>query len=134
MDGRPAFVGRAEKRDGWWVVSVAVVPGVAVRVRRVDQAEAPVRAAIAQALHADPSSFDLRVVPVLPADLTTEIAQARAAVAEAEARQAAAARMSRSVVLRLLENGLTGADAAAILGLSQQRVSQLKATAARHTG
>jgi hypothetical protein len=126
MGERAAFVARAAKTDGWWVVSVAVVPGLEVRVRRVEQAERPMRESLARALRMEPDGFDLRVVPVLPAELTAQIAHARAAVADAEARQATAARLSRSVVRRLLDHGLTGADAAAILGVSPQRVSQLR--------
>ncbi len=110
---------------------MAVVPGVLARVRRLEQGETLVRAAISSVLGIAPDSFDLRVVPVLPAELNTDIARARAAAAEAADRQREAADLSRSVVRSLLDRGLTGADAAAVLGLSPQRISQLKGAPSR---
>lgn len=131
MVQRPAFVARGEKVDGWWELTVAVVPGVLARVRRLEQGEAQVRHAVAAVLGIAPDSFDLRVVPVLPAELNADIARAREAAVEAVERQRRAAELSRSVVASLIGCGLTGADAAAVLGISQQRVSQLKGVPSR---
>ena len=68
------------------------------------------------------------IVPELDdAGLGKRAAEAREAVRAAEKAQRTAAAASRAVARELAAAGLTGADSAAVLGVSAQRVSQLLA-------
>jgi DNA-directed RNA polymerase specialized sigma24 family protein len=117
---------RAERRDDWWLLTVPAAPGAFSQVRRLSEAEEHAREAISFVLDVAPDSFDVDVVPHLPDDrLGSEIAVAREATREAERAQRLAAAQSRTVVQKLKQRGLTGADIAAVLDISPQRVSQL---------
>ena len=70
-------------------------------------------------------SIEVRVEPDLAPDDLAEISRARAAVAEADRLQRYAAQQSRQVVAKLRSEGLSGADIAALVDVSPQRVSQL---------
>lgn len=62
----------------------------------------------------------------LPGTLTAQVEDARHRTAEAARAQTAAAVAMREVAARLrTEAGLIGKDAALVLGVSEQRVSQL---------
>jgi DNA-directed RNA polymerase specialized sigma subunit len=67
----------------------------------------------------------LMIVPEVGDGVDDEARQARAAVEAAATAQREAAAKSRKVAQRLRGLGLTGRDIAAVLGVSQQRVSQL---------
>ncbi len=54
-----------------------------------------------------------------------ELAEARAAVLDAQRAQEVAAQRSRKAIAALFATGLKGSDVARITGLSKQRVSQL---------
>lgn len=58
-------------------------------------------------------------------ELSTEVAEARAATAAASFAAETAAKQSRTAVRRLREAGLSVTDSAVILGVSRGRVSQL---------
>ena len=55
-----------------------------------------------------------------------EAAEVRAELARIDADQAKAAARSRAIARRLRKAGLSGADTAVVMGVSPQRVSQLK--------
>lgn len=61
----------------------------------------------------------------LPGELAGRLREAREAVKEAESVQRRAAEASRRVVAELRAAGLSGKDTAVVLGVSEQRVSQL---------
>ncbi len=126
---RTLYTARA-KRDGkWWSISVADLPGALTQVRRLDQAEAMAREVIALVLDVPEDAFDVMVTP----DLTESQRAALDALDEAKANyeKAAAAMTKRQqdvAALLVREDGLTVRDAAEVLGVSFQRVSQLTAT------
>lgn len=124
---RPTYRVNAEKHEGWWLLTSPQVPGAVSRVRRLTAADEHAREAIAFVLDARPDSFDLDVIPSLGGTLDRKVAAAREAVRAAADAQREAANQSRKVVAELVKKGLTGAEVAAVLRLSPQRVSQLLA-------
>lgn len=116
----------------WWAVEVPEVPGVHTQARRLDQAEAMAREAIALMLDVPPDSFaveieDLQLTPAQAmADVRVELEQLAKARRVAEDVQAEVNTLSRDVATRLVDVcGLTVRDAGRIMGLSHQRVAQL---------
>jgi predicted RNase H-like HicB family nuclease len=115
----------AERSGDWWAISVPELPGVFTQTKALARAKAMATEAIALMLDVDPNTVIVQIDVHLPENLETEVAEARSASAAAELRQLDAARRAREVVHKLKKAGLTGADVAAALGVSPQRVSQL---------
>lgn len=63
---------------------------------------------------------------MLDEELLAELATTRRATKEAEHAQRAAASAARAATARLIRAGLTGRDISALMGVSPQRVSQLR--------
>lgn len=123
---RALYSARAQRDGNWWAISVAGLPGALTQVRRLDQAEAMTREVIALVLDAPEDSFDVQVVP----DLTEPQRAAMDELDQAKASYAAAAaavteRQQDVAALLVRDEGLTVRDAAVLLGVSYQRVSQL---------
>jgi len=123
---RTLYTARAQRDGNWWAISVAGLPGALTQVRRLDQAEAMTREVIALVLDVPEDSFDVQVVP----DLTEpqraamdELDKAKASYAAAAARVTERQQDVASLFVR--DEGLTVRDAAVLLGVSYQRVSQL---------
>jgi hypothetical protein len=87
-------------------------------------ADRMVRSYISLMLDVPEDSFDVQIA-VKISGLEDEVQRAREAVADAERRQREAALLSRAAVRDLKAAGLSGADVAAVLDVSPQRVSQL---------
>lgn len=114
-------------RDGkWWFLRTLEAPRALSQVRSLAQAEEYIREAIGYVVGVPQDSFDVVIRPVIPERVSKEIAGARAALADLDVRQRAAAVLSRAAVKDLLALGVSGADAAALLEVSPQRVSQLR--------
>jgi hypothetical protein len=125
---RTLYTARAQRDGKWWAISVAGLPGALTQVRRLDQAEAMAREVIALVLDVPEDSFDVSVTP----DLTRPQRAALDALDQAKANyeKAAAAMTKRQqdvAALLVRKDGLTVRDAAEVLGVSFQRVSQLTA-------
>lgn len=116
---------RAVRSQDWWGLTVPELPGVVSQVRSLTQAEEYAREAIAWIAQIPSDSFAVQVVPQLPEDLAEKVQEARTASVEAETAAARSSALSRAVVTELAKAGLSGRESALILGLSQQRVSQL---------
>lgn len=86
-------------------------------------AERMVRDYLALDLDAPPESFDVTITPDVPG--ATEVADLRRRISDLVDEQRKIAARSRSIAHRLRKAGLNGADTAAVLGVSPQRVSQL---------
>lgn len=116
------------RSGGWWAIEVPEVEGVFTQTRRLDQVAEMVRDAIVTLRpDVDASSIDVEVQPELPPQLADEIQRARDAARRAERAQQEAAASSRDLVRDLAEQlGLTVRDIGAIIGISPQRVSQLR--------
>lgn len=116
------------ERDGrWWLVRVPEVPAAFTQARRLDQAEAMAREVIALLLDVPDDSFDLRLDPVVPAEIAPDLAEARRLRAEAKQAAEQASERVRHAAHILADQGLTVRDIGSILGLSYQRAQQLLA-------
>jgi predicted RNase H-like HicB family nuclease len=110
------------RRSGsWWAISVPELKGVHTQARRLDQAAAMTREAIALMLDVDPASIEVTVRPELPGVVTQAIERRKAAREADEAAEQATATAVRS----LISDGYTVRDAGVLLGLSPQRISQI---------
>ncbi len=112
-------------RDGrWWLIEV---PGIgATQTRTLADAEDQARDLIAAVEDVAVEDVTVAVVPDLGSQVLAEVEQVRHEVAHAADVSRAAAEHNRSLAARLVfEIGLSGKDAATVLGVSPQRVSQL---------
>ena len=120
--------------QGWWVASIASVPGCHTQARTITQARERIREALAVALdRADAARIarDAELVDDvrLPADVTRKLASCKSARARVAAEEARAQKATRAAVHVLIERvGVSYRDAAELLGLSHQRVQQLART------
>jgi predicted RNase H-like HicB family nuclease len=118
--------------NGDWLVTVPGVPGAHTFGRTLAHAREMAREVIALVLDTEPDSFDVadevrlgeKADKVVGAART---ARARAEVASAEAQEATLAALGEL-------DGLTVRDAAEVLGVSFQRVHQLRTAALSHVG
>lgn len=76
-------------------------------------------------LELDPGAFTVDLTFVPPGDLAEQVREARAETGRAAEAQRRAAEKSRSVVENLLAAGMSKQDAARILKVAPQRISQL---------
>ena len=117
-------------RDGdWWSLVAADVQEreVASQSRRLDQAEAAIREAIALVLDVAQSEFEVDITPELDrievSDDTLEVLELRRALAELSDR---ARRQTPAAIDELRRAGLTVRDVAQLLGVTPSRVSQIE--------
>lgn len=109
----------ATREGRWWVLDVA---GVGVTQSRTLADAAPWASGLVEAVTGiSNAAIDLH----LAGGLDSEVAEAREAAATAQTAVDKAAARSREVVEKLLAQRMTHADAAALLGVSRQRISQL---------
>jgi DNA-directed RNA polymerase specialized sigma subunit len=117
-------------RDGaWWSLVASSVGGreVASQSRRLDQANAAIREAIALVLDIEDDAFDVDITPQLErvevSDETIEVLALRRELAELSDR---ARRRTPAAVAELRAAGLTVRDVAQLLGVTPSRVSQIE--------
>lgn len=116
---------RARRIGGWWALDVEGLRGVHTQVRRIDQAEDVARDAIAGVLDVAHRSFEVVVVPEVPAPVRAIVDRATTARSHAAQAQDEAVQLTRDAARRLVDEGLTVRDAGALLGVSHQRIAQL---------
>ncbi|MDP8930072.1 MAG: hypothetical protein M3O70_16260 [Actinomycetota bacterium] len=119
----------AIRDGGWWSLVAEDVGGreVASQSRRLDQADAAIREAIALVLDVDPDTFDVDIVPVLNEAAvsaeTLELLEIRRELAELSERSR---HLTPKAVAELRASGLTVRDVAELLGVTPSRVSQIE--------
>ncbi len=123
------FVVTYERDEGgWWIAEVKGVPGVNSDGRTVADARRRVREALALAIGDEAAErADLADDVKLPPAVARVVRQATAARQRAERLQAETIRATAEAA-RLLTGklGLSVRDAAALLGVSHQRIQQVK--------
>ena len=125
------YTARARRSGSWWAIDVPELSGVYSQARRLDRVESMARDAIALFLDVDPATLEIRVETNLPSELRRDVDAVGRLRAEADRLQAESSGAMRHLTQELLGRGLSERDAAAILGISHQRVSQLVHAEAR---
>ena len=113
---------RVTRSEGWWAISVEEIPGLFTQARRLDQVANMVRDA-ASLLGVEVDAVE--VLPVLDSDSQRMLEELEAARKEAEEKQRISSGLTREVIRRFRDEGLTLRDIASLVGLSQQRVAVL---------
>ncbi len=113
---------RVTRSEGWWAISVEEIPGLFTQARRLDQVADMVRDA-ASLLGVDVRTVE--VLPVLDSDSQRMLEELETARREAEEKQRISSGLTREVIRRFRDEGLTLRDIASLVGLSQQRVAVL---------
>lgn len=117
----------AEREPGWWIVHVPELD-VTTQARRVSEIERNAREAIAVWLDVDIADVAVTVELSTPVPVRQELEEARQLLQQANGLQERAGDLAGDAVRILLDDlGLTMRDAAAVLGVSHQRVAQLAA-------
>jgi predicted RNase H-like HicB family nuclease len=124
---RPLYTVTAARSGRWWALEVLDLPGVHSQARRLDQAEAMVREVIGLMLEVPEDSFDVVIKPQMESlgELGEAIEEALHARQLAEEAQAASSAAMRHAVREVRTSGYTARDAGLLLGVSNQRISQL---------
>jgi predicted RNase H-like HicB family nuclease len=129
---KPTYRVTAVRSGRWWAIEVPELRGVHSQARRLDQVESMAREVIALMLEVPEDSFDVVVEPDL-ASLGGVREAVEAALGEREranAAQEAASSAMRHAVSEIRASGYTSRDAGMLLGVSNQRISQIERQAA----
>lgn len=122
------YTARLEReKDGRWTVEIEEEPRVHTWGKTVEQALARMREAAALWFQIDEDDIELVPHPVLPKATDRAVEQARCAREQAKNADRLAVERTRKAVAALTVRGISMRDAAAILGISHQRVHQLLA-------
>lgn len=116
------------EKDGRWTVELEEEPRVHTWGKTVDQALTRMREAAALWFNTDEDQIDLIARPVLPKTAGRTVEAARAARDQARDADRLAVEQTRKAAAALTSRGISMRDAAAILGISHQRVHQLLTT------
>ncbi|MBI2896454.1 MAG: type II toxin-antitoxin system HicB family antitoxin [Deltaproteobacteria bacterium] len=117
--------------DGWWVAKVRGVAGCHTQGRTIEAARRRIREALGLYTR-DVAKVELVERVRLPGRVRGALVKAKSGRARADRAQAAAQTATRQAVRILLEDLHLGVrDAAALVGISHQRVQQLATQARR---
>lgn len=109
---------------GWWVLEQAEL-GAVSQVRRLDQAEAEMREAVAHLAGEPEEAVEIMVQPILPEEIRRQQREAREARETAEETNRRAAAINRRLAHSLADSGMPLRDIGRIMGVSHQRAGQL---------
>jgi hypothetical protein len=125
---KPTYRVTAVRNGRWWAITVRELASVHTQARRLDMVESMAREAIALALRAPDDSFDIAVQTDLASlgVLQAPIEDALRARKAAEHAQDQAYAAVRRAVREIRSAGYTARDAGMLLGLSNQRISQIE--------
>lgn len=113
------------RRDGrWWYIELPEL-GTSGQARTAKEIPETAHEIAALWLNVDESAIDINVTLELPQDAAALWDEANAADERARLDARAAATLRRNAVATLRSKGISQADAARVLGVSPQRISQL---------
>ena len=122
------YTARLEReKDGRWTVELEEEPRVHTWGKTVEQALTRIREAAALWYRTDEDELEFVPYPVLPKSGGQAVEQAREAREQARTADRLAVERTRKAAAMLTRSGISIRDAAAILGISHQRVHQLLA-------
>lgn len=128
MRKRPTYRVLARRSGAWWAIQVREVDGVFSQARRLDQVEAMARDAISLMLEVPEDSFDLDVVVSAPESLGSLVDEYRRERDVADKSSHRATELAREIVAKAEEEHLTVRDLGELMGLSFQRVQQIRSS------
>ena len=125
---KPVYRVTAVRTGRWWTINVRELSAVHAQVRRLDMVEPMAREAIALALRTPQDSFDIAMQTDLASlgSLRTPVEEALSARTAAERAQEHASASLRRAVQEIRSAGYTARDTGMLLGLSNQRISQIE--------
>lgn len=125
MTTSTTYKATATREGRWWIVTVSELDAV-TQARNVAEIDVMARGLVAALLDVEEDSVNVDVELRLPEGLQADLDESRRLRAEAAAAASRAADSSRGLVHALIQvEHMTQSDAAAVLGISQQRVQQL---------
>lgn len=116
--------------DGWWLATIPEVPGALTQGRSLRQTRTRIREALSLFVD-DAERAELVDDIAFPKVVAVAIGEARKGRVKAEQAREHANVVTRKAISKLLARGVSTRDAAEILGISHQRVAQIKADSAR---
>ena len=118
----------ARRSGRWWAIEVPELPGLHSQARRLDQVPAMASEAIALLLDVAEDSIEVSVQTTLESlgGLQASIEKALAAREAAARAQDEASGAMKHAVREIRDQGYTARDAGILLGVSNQRISQLE--------
>lgn len=116
-----------DSESGWWTGQLEELPECITQGRTIEQTRVRMREALALVLDDDAAAEKATFVDrvKLGAALDKKLEAARVARAEAETASERAVKATRSVLEAIVSKGIGVRDAAALTGISFQRVAQL---------
>jgi len=125
MTGQSVYRGTAERDGRFWFIRIDGIG--ATQARRLDQVQEMATDLVADMTEQDPEDVLVAITPIIDPKINEAVARAVAASARGRIAQLEGSIAMREAAEALTGSGLTVRDAAALLGLSFQRVSQLLA-------
>ncbi|MGD0019572.1 MAG: hypothetical protein ABSD62_10000 [Candidatus Limnocylindrales bacterium] len=125
---KPTYRVTAVRSGRWWAIEAPQLRGVHSQARRLDQVDSMAREAIALMLDVPEDSFDVTIEPDLASlgALQVSIQEALEARQTAEQAHDRASTAMRHAVGEIRSSGYTSRDAGMLLGVSNQRISQIQ--------
>lgn len=125
MTHRTIYAVTATRTGEWWALEAPEVPGASSRARRLDQAEAAAREAIAVLLDVPADSFSVALEPELEGPSGELLHVARLARERAELAQEEARATTIAAVQTFAGQGMTVRDIGRLIGVSHQQAAKL---------
>lgn len=116
---------KVTRSGDWWAIEVPEVPGVFTQAKRLDKVAAVVADAVSLMEGVDAESVEVAIEPQLRTEVRRDVEKALRLKRAAAVAADEASTQLRSATAEVLAEGLSVRDAAVLLELSPQRISQL---------